>query len=238
MKVCVLLSGGMDSVVALYEVLGQHEVVACLSFDYGSKHNSREIPFAKLHAERNGVIHHTISLDFMNTLFKSDLLKSGGEIPDGHYAEQTMKQTVVPFRNGIMLAIATGYAESVEADGLVIAAHSGDHAIYPDCRESFMQAMGSAMEHGTYAKIQLLRPFIGTDKTGIAKRGVELGIDFSETWSCYKGGEIHCGTCGTCVERREAFVLAELADPTVYQQTPELPTLLGEERVLTASGYE
>ena len=238
MKVCVLLSGGMDSVVALYEVLGQHEVVACLSFDYGSKHNSKEIPFAKLHAKRNGIAHHTIPLDFMNALFKSDLLKSGGEIPDGHYAEQTMKQTVVPFRNGIMLAIATGYAESVEADALVIAAHSGDHAIYPDCRESFMQAMGSAMEQGTYAKIQLLRPFIGTDKAGIAKRGVELGIDFSETWSCYKGGEIHCGTCGTCVERREAFVLAELADPTVYQQTPELPTLLGEEKTLTASEYE
>ncbi|MES2437560.1 MAG: 7-cyano-7-deazaguanine synthase QueC [Verrucomicrobiota bacterium] len=225
MKVCVLLSGGMDSVAAFYEVLGKHEVVACLSFDYGSKHNAREIPFAKLHADRSGVVHHTIPLDFMNTLFKSDLLKSGGEIPEGHYAEQTMKQTVVPFRNGIMLAIAAGYAESVEAEGLVIAAHSGDHAIYPDCREPFMQAMGSAMEEGTYAKIRLLRPFIDTDKTGIAKRGAELGIDFAETWSCYKGGDIHCGVCGTCVERREAFILAGLADPTVYKQTPELPTL-------------
>jgi 7-cyano-7-deazaguanine synthase len=225
MKVCVLLSGGMDSVAAFYEVLAQHELVACLSFDYGSKHNAKEIPFAKLHADRNRVPHHVIPLDFMNTLFKSDLLKSGGDIPDGHYAEQTMKQTVVPFRNGIMLAIAAGYAESVEADGLVIAAHSGDHAIYPDCREPFMQAMGLAMEEGTYAKIQLLRPFIDTDKTGIAKRGVELGIDFAETWSCYKGGEIHCGVCGTCVERREAFILAGLTDPTDYQQTPELPTL-------------
>ncbi len=225
MKVCVLLSGGMDSVAALYDVLGKHEVVACLSFDYGSKHNAREIPFAKLHADRNGVPHHIIPLDFMDTLFKSDLLKSGGEIPDGHYAEQTMKQTVVPFRNGIMLAIATGHAESVEADGLVIAAHSGDHAIYPDCRESFMQAMNSAMEAGTYAKIQLLRPFIGHDKAGIARRGVKLGIDFSETWSCYKGGEIHCGICGTCVERREAFILANLPDPTDYEQTPQLPTM-------------
>lgn len=225
MKTCVLLSGGMDSVAAFYEVLGTHEVVACLSFDYGSKHNAKEIPFAKLHADRHGVPHHVIPLDFMNTLFKSDLLKSGGDIPDGHYAEETMKQTVVPFRNGIMLAIAAGYAESVEADGLVIAAHSGDHAIYPDCREPFMQAMGTAMEEGTYAKIKLLRPFIDTDKTGIAKRGVELGIDFSETWSCYKGGDIHCGVCGTCVERREAFILASLPDPTVYEQTPELPTL-------------
>ena len=226
MKVCVLLSGGMDSVTAFYEVLGQHEVVACLSFDYGAKHNPKEIPFAKLHADRNGVLHQVIPLDFINRLFKSDLLQSGGAIPDGHYAEASMKQTVVPFRNGIMLAIATGYAESVDAEGLVIAAHSGDHTIYPDCREPFIQAMATAMGEGTYAKIRLLRPFINMDKTGIAKRGVELGIDFSETWSCYKGGAIHCGTCGTCVERREAFILAGLPDPTIYKQTPELPQLI------------
>jgi 7-cyano-7-deazaguanine synthase len=134
-----------------------------------------------------------------------------------------MKQTVVPFRNGIMLAIATGIAESRNADGLVIAAHSGDHAIYPDCREPFMRAMGAAMEEGTYARIRLLRPFIAMDKAAIARRGSELGIDFSETWSCYKGGEIHCGACGTCVERREAFILAGIADPTVYLVTPEIP---------------
>ncbi|MEX1116790.1 MAG: 7-cyano-7-deazaguanine synthase QueC [Akkermansiaceae bacterium] len=231
MKVCVLLSGGMDSVAAFYEALETHEVAACLSFDYGAKHNAREIPFAKLHADRRGVPHQTIPLDFINQLFKSDLLKSGGDIPDGHYAELTMKQTVVPFRNGIMLAIAAGYAESIEADGLVIAAHSGDHAIYPDCREPFMQAMATAMGEGTYAKIQLLRPFINTDKTGIAKRGVELGIDFSETWSCYKGGEVHCGVCGTCVERREAFMLAGLPDPTLYEQTPELPTLESADQI-------
>ncbi len=225
MKVCVLLSGGMDSVVAFYEALGTHEVAACLSFDYGSKHNAREIPFAKLHADRKGVAHQVISLDFMDRLFKSDLLQSGGGIPDGHYAEQSMKQTVVPFRNGIMLAIATGYAESIDAEALVIAAHSGDHAIYPDCREPFMRAMATAMDEGTYAKIQLLRPFIDMDKSGIAKRGVALGVDFSETWSCYKGGEIHCGVCGTCVERREAFMLAGLPDPTVYEQTPALPKM-------------
>ncbi len=225
MKVCVLLSGGMDSVAALYEVLGQHEVAACLSFDYGAKHNSREIPFAKLHAERNGIHHQVISLDFINQLFKSDLLKSGGQIPDGHYAEESMKQTVVPFRNGIMLSIAAGYAESCDAEGLVIAAHSGDHAIYPDCREPFMQAMASAIYEGSYAKIQVLRPFIAMDKAAIARRGSELGIDFAETWSCYKGGDIHCGTCGTCVERREAFLLAKLTDPTCYEQTPELPKI-------------
>lgn len=226
MKVCVLLSGGMDSVAALYEVLGQHEVVACLSFDYGSKHNDCEIPFAKLHADRNVIHHQVMPLDFINQHFKSNLLQSGGHIPDGHYAETSMKQTVVPFRNGIMLAIAAGYAESIDAEALVIAAHSGDHAIYPDCREPFMRSMASAMAEGTYAKIQLLRPFIHTDKSGIARRGAELGIDFSETWSCYKGGAIHCGVCGTCVERREAFLLAGLPDPTVYEQTPELPELI------------
>ena len=225
MKVCVLLSGGMDSVTVFYEALASHDVAACLSFDYGAKHNAREIPFAKLHAERHGVAHHVIPLDFMDRLFKSDLLRSGGDIPEGHYAEESMKQTVVPFRNGIMLAIAAGYAEGVGAEGVVIAAHSGDHAIYPDCRESFMHSMADAMGHGTYAKIQLLRPFIAMDKTAIARRGVELGVDFAETWSCYKGGDIHCGVCGTCVERREAFVCAGVADPTCYLQTPSLPAL-------------
>jgi 7-cyano-7-deazaguanine synthase len=191
MKTVVLLSGGMDSVTAFHEAKRGHEVVAALSFDYGSKHNAREIPFAKLHADRAGIPHRTLDLGFMNECFASDLLKSGGEIPDGHYAEENMKRTVVPFRNGIMLAIACGFAESVEAEALAIAAHSGDHAIYPDCREPFMQGMAAAMEAGTYARIRLLRPFIAMDKSAIARRGVELGIDFSETWSCYKGGAVN-----------------------------------------------
>lgn len=228
MKTVVLLSGGMDSVTAFHEVRQAHEVVAALSFDYGSKHNAREIPFAKLHAERAGIRHRVIDLGFMNECFASDLLKSGGDIPDGHYAEENMKRTVVPFRNGIMLAVACGFAESVEAEALAIAAHSGDHAIYPDCREPFMQGMAAAMKEGTYARIQLMRPFIAMDKTAIARRGVELGIDFAETWSCYKGGEIHCGTCGTCVERREAFILAGVPDPTAYLATPEIPEAPGK----------
>ena len=208
-----------------YEALQANEVVACLSFDYGSKHNAKEIPFAKLHAERHGIPHHVVELDFMDKLFKSDLLKSGGNIPEGHYAEDSMKQTVVPFRNGIMLAVATGFAESIEAEGVMIAAHSGDHAIYPDCRDTFMQAMGDAMQSGTYIDLELLRPYVNMDKAAIAMRGNELGVNFSETWSCYKGGDIHCGVCGTCVERREAFLLAGISDPTTYEQTPELPKL-------------
>jgi 7-cyano-7-deazaguanine synthase len=217
MKVVVLVSGGMDSVCALADAAEQHEIVAALSFDYGSKHNHREIPMARWQAEKFGVPHQTISLGFMNDLFESDLLKSGGEIPEGHYEEENMKQTVVPFRNGIMLSIAAGFAESADAEGLVIAAHAGDHAIYPDCREEFMKAMGDAIQLGTYEEISLLRPFIGMRKEEIARRGVELGVDFSQTWSCYKGGEIHCGRCGTCVERKEAFTLAGLPDPTEYQ---------------------
>jgi 7-cyano-7-deazaguanine synthase len=222
-KVVVLVSGGMDSVSALYEAHRQYIVAAALSFDYGSKHNHKEIPFAAWHCQKLGIPHRAIALDFVGQLFKSDLLKSGGAIPDGHYEEQSMKQTVVPFRNGIMLSIAGGYAESIEANGLVIAAHAGDHAIYPDCREDFMKSMSDALRLGTYAAVEILRPFIHRTKAQIARHGHELGVDFSKTWSCYKGGQIHCGTCGTCVERREAFMLAGLPDPTVYAETSTLP---------------
>lgn len=223
MKVVVLVSGGMDSVTALYEAAARQEVVAGLSFDYGSKHNRREIPLARHHCEVQGIPHRVIALGFINELFASDLLQSGGEIPEGHYEEETMKATVVPFRNGIMLAVAAGYAESIGAGGLAIAAHSGDHAIYPDCRENFMAAMGEAIFLGTYAGIELIRPFIAMRKEEIAARGHELGVDFAQTWSCYKGGEIHCGRCGTCVERREAFHLAGLPDPTRYADSGPLP---------------
>lgn len=223
MKVVVLCSGGMDSVTALYWAHRAHEVVAVLSFDYGAKHNARELPFAAEHARRLGLRHEVVALDFVDRLFTSDLLRSGGAVPDGHYAAENMKRTVVPFRNAILLSIACGVAESAGAAGLVIAAHGGDHAIYPDCREEFMRAMAEAMRAGTYAGIELLRPFIASDKARIAREGAALGVDFARTWSCYKGGEVHCGTCGTCVERREAFQQAGLPDPTRYAATPPLP---------------
>ncbi|MFI5355771.1 MAG: 7-cyano-7-deazaguanine synthase QueC [Opitutales bacterium] len=223
MKVVVLCSGGMDSVTALYWARREHAVAAVLSFDYGAKHNPRELPWAAAQAAALRVRHEVIALDFVNRLFTSDLLQSGGAVPDGHYAAENMRQTVVPFRNAILLSIACGFAESAGAEGLVIAAHSGDHTIYPDCRENFMQAMGEAMRLGTYAGIQLLRPFIALTKGEIVTAGVELGVDFAHTWSCYKGGEVHCGTCGTCVERREAFLQAGVPDPTRYAATPPLP---------------
>ncbi|MBV6500722.1 MAG: 7-cyano-7-deazaguanine synthase [Prosthecobacter sp.] len=224
MKTLVLLSGGMDSTTALYWAMREHQVTGAVSFDYGSKHNTRELEQAAWHCHKLGLRHDIVALPFVNELFTSDLLQSGGAVPDGHYADENMKRTVVPFRNGIMLAIACGIAESRDAQGLVIAAHAGDHAIYPDCRETFMKAMAEAMHAGTYAAIELLRPFIDTDKTGIARLGQELGVDFSHTWSCYKGGDVHCGTCGTCVERRESFANAGLTDPTPYLTTPAVQT--------------
>jgi len=217
MKTLVLLSGGMDSVTALHWAQREHEVAAAVSFDYGSKHHSKELPCAEWHCGRLGIPFDLIRLNFINRLFTSDLLQSGGEIPEGHYADETMKKTVVPFRNGIMLAIACGLAESRGAEAVVIAAHAGDHAIYPDCREPFMQGMASAMREGTYARVELLRPFIHLDKAGIAKLGLSLGVDYAQTWSCYKGHDLHCGKCGTCVERIEAFALAGVPDPTVYE---------------------
>lgn len=223
MKVVVLCSGGMDSVTALHWARAEHEVVAAVSFDYGAKHNGCEIPLARENAAALGVRHEVVRLEFVDRLFASDLLKNGGAIPDGHYEAATMRRTVVPFRNAIMLTIACGLAESAGAAGLVIAAHGGDHAIYPDCREEFMRAMGDAMRLGTYAGVALLRPFIALKKAQIAAVGARLGVNFARTWSCYKGGARHCGTCGTCVERREAFFVAGLPDPTDYASTAPLP---------------
>ncbi len=219
----VLLSGGMDSTVALYHTAAVAPVAAAVSFDYNSKHNCREIPMAAWHADHLGIKHITLPLKFIDKHFDSHLLSGGGEIPLGHYEEQNMRQTVVPFRNGIMLAIAAGLAESIEASKLVIAAHAGDHAIYPDCREPFMAAIAEAIRLGTYAGVAVERPFISMDKAAIVRRGYELGVDFSRTWSCYVGGEKHCGECGTCVERREAFLLAGIEDPTDYVSSKPLP---------------
>ena len=222
-RAIVLLSGGMDSVAVLYEAHGMYEVAATLSFHYGSKHNDRELPFAAWHSARLGVPHQVVPLNFIGQFFKSDLLQSGEDIPKGHYEEQSMKKTVVPFRNGIMLSVAAGFAESMEAGLLLIAAHSGDHAIYPDCRADFMAAMSEAVRLGTYAAVSISAPFTAMTKAGIARRGAELGVDFARTWSCYMGGEIHCGECGTCVERREAFLLSGVPDPTEYRSLAPLP---------------
>lgn len=218
MKVIVLLSGGLDSVTALYHAREKHEVIGALSFDYGSKHNHSELPMAAYHSKKCDIPHIILPLTFINDYFQSHLLKSGGEIPEGHYAAESMRQTVVPFRNGIMLSIAGGFAESHGAEGVVIAAHTGDHFIYADCRETFLESMSAALREGTDTRVEILRPFVEMDKGAIVRRGLELGVDYSKTWSCYKGRELHCGLCGTCVERREAFQLAGSTDPTEYEK--------------------
>ena len=211
----LILSGGVDSVTLLYDY--QDRIALAVSFDYGSNHNAREIPFARLHCERLGIEHLIIPLDFMSKYFKSSLLEGADSIPEGHYESENMKSTVVPFRNGIMLSVAVGIAESRDLRYVMMANHGGDHTIYPDCRPEFVDAFSMAAQAGTFVGIRLLSPYTHMTKADIARRGKELGIDYSETWSCYKGGEKHCGKCGTCVERREAFALAGVDDTTVYE---------------------
>jgi len=212
MKAVLIYSGGLDSTTLLYEY--KESIALAVSFDYGSKHNEREIAFARLNCEKLGVEHIVIPLEFMQKYFRSSLLKGGDDIPEGSYDDSNMQSTVVPFRNGIMLAIAAGLAESRGLDAIMMANHGGDHAIYPDCRPEFVDAFGKAVEAGTYNGVKLLSPYCDITKRDIALRGKALGIDYSLTYSCYKGGEKHCGKCGTCTERKEAL---EGFDPTEYE---------------------
>ena len=212
----IILSGGMDSSTLLYDQ--QQRIALAISYDYGSNHNAKEIPFAQWHCKQLGIEHIVIPLDFMSRYFQSSLLNGGDAIPEGQYDEENMKSTVVPFRNGIMLAIAAGIAESRGLQYVMMANHGGDHTIYPDCRPEFVKAMSEATKAGTFPGIEILAPYTNITKSDIARRGNELGIDFSKTWSCYKGGEKHCGKCGTCVERIEALRDAGIEDPTEYME--------------------
>ena len=212
----IVISGGMDSTTMLYEY--KDEIALAVTFDYGAKHGAKEIPLAKMHCERLGIEHIVIEMDFMTKYFESSLLKGGEDIPEGRYDDENMHSTVVPFRNGIMLAIACGLAESRGLKRLMLANHAGDHAIYPDCREGFVKAMSMATQEGTYDHISIYAPYTNLTKGDIARHGKALGLNYAETWSCYKGGEVHCGKCGTCVERREALAEAGIDDPTVYKE--------------------
>ena len=211
----IIVSGGMDSITLLYE--RKDEIALGISFDYGSNHNAREIPLARMHCERLGIRHLVINLSFIHQYFKSSLLSGADKIPEGSYDDDNMKSTVVPFRNVIMLSIAVGIAEGEGLTKVFIANHGGDHAIYPDCREEFIEAINAASQAGTYEHVRILAPYTNITKTDIALRGKQLGIDYSETWSCYKGGEVHCGKCGTCVERKQALREAGLEDTTQYE---------------------
>lgn len=212
----IILSGGMDSCTMLHEF--RDDIAIAITFDYGSKQNYKERLCAVEQCKALGIKHIIIPLEFMNLYFKSALLSnSSEEIPEGNYDDENMKVTVVPFRNGIMLAIACGIAESNGLHRVMIANHAGDHAIYPDCRQAFIDAMSMAMQQGTYEGIEVFAPYTNLSKTDIARHGKALGVDYSMTYSCYKGGDKHCGKCGTCRERIEALRDAGIDDPTEYE---------------------
>lgn len=206
----LILSGGMDSTTMLYDF--KDEIALAVTFNYGSNHNMREIECARHHCALLGVEHLVIDLAFMGQYFESSLLSGGDAIPEGNYDDENMKSTVVPFRNGIMLSVAAGLAESRGLKAVMMANHGGDHAIYPDCRPEFTEAMSRAIEAGTYVNVKLVAPYTNLTKGEIARRGVALGVDYSKTYSCYKGGEKPCGKCGTCRERIEALAYAGIVE--------------------------
>ncbi|MDD9951675.1 MAG: 7-cyano-7-deazaguanine synthase QueC [Zetaproteobacteria bacterium] len=209
-------SGGLDSSVLLTHLQDLGHTVHALNISYGSLHNTAERQRAAAFAKNAGVLYQEIDLNFVDKLYKSALLKSGPELPVGHYSDASMRQTVVPGRNTIFLSIAIGYAESIGAQNIAIANHADDHAMYPDTTPEWIAAMQLAAFHGTYQRVKVIAPFTHWSKAMICKRGKELGLAFDQTWTCYQGGEVHCGRCGSCSSRKEAFAKAGIEDPTTY----------------------
>jgi 7-cyano-7-deazaguanine synthase len=233
MKTLVLLSGGMDSTTALALAIhktenevGLHRTnVSTVSFNYGQRH-AKELMAAANVARYYNVENEVLDLRGAMKAFEGSALTGGGDVPEGHYADETMKKTVVPNRNMIMLSLAAGLAVSRGIEQIVYAAHAGDHAIYPDCRPEFAAIVGAAIQIGNYNAPRLRTPFIAMAKDRIAVVGAQLKVPYHLTWSCYNGREAHCGTCGTCVERIEAFALAGLDDPTSYEHDARMSALL------------
>ncbi len=217
MNIVAIVSGGLDSAVMLGQFLREKHQVRAFSCNYGQRH-VKELAFASDLSRLWNVRHEIADLrGIAHLLAGSSLTSPEIPVPDGHYTEERMKSTVVPNRNMIMIAIAVGWAVSLKFDAVAFAAHSGDHAIYPDCREEFAEALDRACRLADWRGVALLRPFVNKTKAEIVSAGAEIGVPFERTWSCYKGGEIHCGVCGTCVERREAFTVSGVTDPTRYE---------------------
>lgn len=218
MKTIVVCSGGLDSVSLAHRMAAEHRLAGLVSFDYGQRHR-KELDFAAACAKRLNVAHSIIDISALGRHLSGSALTDDVAVPDGHYAEETMKITVVPNRNAIMLSIAFGLAAAQQADAVALAVHGGDHFIYPDCRPGFIDAFERMQKEALdgYANVSLLAPYVDRTKADIVADGAKWGTPFEETWSCYKGGARHCGRCGTCVERREAFHLAGVPDPTDYE---------------------
>jgi len=218
MKTIVVCSGGLDSVSLAYKIANEHELVRLVTFNYGQRHD-KEINYAKECAEQLGVPCDVIDIREIGKVLGGSALTDDIDVPDGHYAEENMKVTVVPNRNAIMLSVAFGIGAAQQVDAIATAVHGGDHFIYPDCRPAFIDAFEAMQRQALdgYAKIQLYTPFVNSPKSAIVTEGAKYNTPFAKTWSCYKGEELHCGRCGTCVERREAFHLAGIQDPTEYR---------------------
>lgn len=221
-KCVVLLSGGIDSTVLLYSLVHEYECYP-LTINYGQRH-SKEVIAARnvCEARDHNLLLRLRYLDIsvLRTLLPS-ALTGVGNVPEGHYAEESMRRTVVPGRNLIFLAIAVGYAEGLEACAIAYAAHAEDHYIYPDCRPEFVLAASQAIHRSTNYQVSLLTPLINASKADIIKLGQKFTVPYGMTWSCYKGDELHCGKCSTCIERREAFQKAGVIDPTKYEEVAE-----------------
>ena len=217
MDTIVICSGELDSVTLAHKTAAERRLAALLSFDYGQRH-VKEVESARACAARLGVPHRVVDLRGVGAALSGSALTDDVDVPDGHYAEDTMKITIVPNRNAIMLAVAFGMAAAQKAGAVAAAVHGGDHFIYPDCRPGFIAAFQAMQDHALegVAEVNLWTPYVHGSKADIVADGAHLGVPFAETWSCYKGGSRHCGRCGTCVERREAFHLAGVADPTAY----------------------
>ena len=221
MRAIAIVSGGMDSVTLAHVLKAEGYDLHLLSFNYGQRH-SKELEYAKRCADSLGAQWSLVDLSTVAPLMAGSALTDNAPVPDGHYEAETMRITVVPNRNAVMEAIAYAAAVSQGADVVAIGVHSGDHYIYPDCRPEFVQAFDTMERLATRGHsapgLRLYAPFVAMTKADIVRRGAALGVNFADTWSCYKGGAVHCGTCGTCVERKEAFDLAGTVDPTIYQE--------------------
>lgn len=216
MKTCLLFSGGLDSSVALFKLLSEGDQVFCLNIDYGQRHQ-RETSAAESICQDAGVAFKNIKMPLAEILDQSSLINRKMQVPEGHYAEENMKATVVPNRNMVLLSLAIAYAINQKADRVTYAAHAGDHSIYPDCRPEFIETMQQAAKLCDWHPIKIYAPFMHLSKTEVVKIGLGLDVPFEKTWSCYNGRELHCGKCGTCVERKEAFAENFLKDPTHYE---------------------
>ena len=217
MKAVVLFSGGLDSTVLVYDLLNEGADLKLLSIDYGQRHE-KELKSSSEIAEYLELKHEILRLPMLNNLLGGSALTDPSiSLPEGHYAEDSMKATVVPNRNMILLSLAAGHAISLQFDTVAYAAHAGDHTIYPDCRPEFATAMDQALKLCDWNTVSLYRPFVQLSKHDLVRKGNELGVPFEKTWSCYAGNDKHCGKCGTCVERKEAFELVGLLDPTEYK---------------------